>query len=101
MPSAGCHPSRVQRCKDENWAKRWPLMKAATGSGFMLMAAKKAELKATARTTELHFHIRKVNKMVLHYRYRCFPSFPPTHIITGRAWCRDGTWSGTADTRRF
>jgi hypothetical protein len=73
-------------------------MKAATGSGFMLMAAKKAEL-----TTELHFQIRKVNNMVLQYRYlyRCFPSFPPTHIIKGRVWCRDGTWSGTADTRRF
>jgi hypothetical protein len=29
----GCHPSQVQRRKDENWAKRWPLMSAATGSG--------------------------------------------------------------------
>jgi|LauGreDrversion2_2_1035103.scaffolds.fasta_scaffold114575_1 hypothetical protein len=35
----------------------------------VLMAAKKAELKATARTTELHFQIRKVNNMVLQYRY--------------------------------
>ena len=32
---AGCHPSQVQRRKDENWAKRWPLMNAATGSGFL------------------------------------------------------------------
>ena len=50
---AGCHPSQVQRRKDENWAKRWPLMNAATGSGFLLMAAKKAELKATAQPTDV------------------------------------------------
>jgi hypothetical protein len=49
---AGCHPSQVQRCKDENWAKRCPLMKAATGGGFLLMAAKKAQLKATALPTD-------------------------------------------------
>ena len=49
---AGCHPSQVQRRKDENWAKRWPLMEAATGCGFLLMAAKKAELKATALPTD-------------------------------------------------
>jgi len=48
----GCHPSQVQRRKDENWAKRWPLMEAATGCGFLLMAAKKAELKATALPTD-------------------------------------------------
>ena len=50
---AGCHPSQVQRRKDENWAKRWPLMEAATGCGFLLMAAKKAELKATALPTDV------------------------------------------------
>ena len=50
---AGCHPSQVQRRKDENWAKRWPLMNAATGCGFLLMAAKKAELKATALPTDV------------------------------------------------
>jgi len=44
-------PSQVQRRKDENWAKRWPLMNAATGCGFLQMAAKKAELKATALPT--------------------------------------------------
>jgi len=49
----GCHPSQVQRRKDENWAKRWPLMEAATGCGFLLMAAKKAELKATALPTDV------------------------------------------------
>ena len=49
---AGCHPSQVQRRKDENWAKCWPLMNVATGSGFLLMAAKKAELKATALPTD-------------------------------------------------
>ena len=49
---AGCHPSQVQRRKDENWAKRWPLREAATGCGFLLMAAKKAELKATALPTD-------------------------------------------------
>ena len=48
----GCHPSQVQRRKDENWAKRWPLMEAATGCGFLLMAAKKSELKATALPTD-------------------------------------------------
>jgi len=50
---AGCHPSQVQRRKDENWAKRWPLMEAATGCGLLLMAAKKAELKATALPTDV------------------------------------------------
>ena len=30
----GCHPSQVQRRKDENWPKRWALMNAATGSGL-------------------------------------------------------------------
>ena len=49
----GCHPSQVQRRKDENWAKRWPLMEVATGCGFLLMAAKKAELKATALPTDV------------------------------------------------
>jgi hypothetical protein len=49
---AGCHPSQVQRRKDENWAKRWPLMNAATGSGFLLTAAKKAQLKAAALPTD-------------------------------------------------
>ena len=48
----GCHPSQVQRRKDENWAKRWPLMEALTGCGLLLMAAKKAELKATALPTD-------------------------------------------------
>ena len=48
----GCHPSQVQRRKDENWAKRWPLMSAATGSGLLLTAAKKAQLKATALPTD-------------------------------------------------
>ena len=50
---AGCHPSQVQRRKDENLAKRWPLMEAATGCGFLLMSAKKAELKATALPTDV------------------------------------------------
>ena len=49
---AGCHPSQVQRRKDENWAKRWPLMSAAYGSGLLLTAAKKAQLKATALPTD-------------------------------------------------
>ncbi len=49
---AGCHPSQVQRRKDENWAKRWPLMNAAYGSGLLLTAAKKAQLKATALPTD-------------------------------------------------
>jgi len=49
---AGCHPSQVQLRKDENWAKRWPLMNVATGCRFLLMAAKKAELKATALPTD-------------------------------------------------
>jgi hypothetical protein len=49
---AGCHPSQVQWRKDENWAKRWPLMNVATGCRFLLMAAKKAELKATALPTD-------------------------------------------------
>ena len=48
----GCHPSQVQRRKDENWAKRWPLMNAATGCGLLLTAAKKAQLKATALPTD-------------------------------------------------
>jgi hypothetical protein len=39
---AGCHPSQVQRRKIENWAKRWPLMNAAYGSGLLLTAAKEA-----------------------------------------------------------
>jgi hypothetical protein len=30
----GCHPSQVQRRKDESWPKRWALMNAATGSGL-------------------------------------------------------------------
>ena len=47
----GCHPSQVQR-RNENWAKRWPLMEAATGCGFLLMAAKKAELEARALPTD-------------------------------------------------
>jgi hypothetical protein len=42
----------MQRRKDENWAKRWPLMSAATGCGFLLTAAKKAQLKATALPTD-------------------------------------------------
>jgi hypothetical protein len=42
----------VQRRKDENWAKRWPLMSAAYGSGLLLTAAKKAQLKATALPTD-------------------------------------------------
>ena len=49
---AGCHPSQVQRRKDENWAKRWPLMNAAYGSGLLLTAAKKAQLKAAALPTD-------------------------------------------------
>ena len=49
---AGCHPSQVQRRKDENWAKRWPLMSAAYGCGLLLTAAKKAQLKATALPTD-------------------------------------------------
>ena len=49
---AGCHPSQVQRRKDENWAKRWPLMSAVTGCGLLLTAAKKAQLKATALPTD-------------------------------------------------
>ena len=49
---AGCHPSQVQRRKDENWAKRWPLMNAAYGSSFLLTAAKKAQLKAAALPTD-------------------------------------------------
>ena len=48
----GCHPSQVQRRKDENWAKRWPLMNAATGFGLLLTAAKKAQLEATALPTD-------------------------------------------------
>jgi hypothetical protein len=48
----GCHPSQVQRRKDENWAKRWPLMSAAYGCGLLLTAAKKAQLKATALPTD-------------------------------------------------
>ena len=48
----GCHPSQVQRRKDENWAKRWPLMNAAYGSGLLLTAAEKAQLKATALPTD-------------------------------------------------
>ena len=49
---AGCHPSQVQRRKDENWAKRWPLMNAATGCGLLQTAAKKAQLKAAALPTD-------------------------------------------------
>ena len=48
----GCHPSQVQRRKDENWAKRWPLMNVATGCGLLLTAAKMAQLKATALPTD-------------------------------------------------
>ena len=48
---AGCHPSQVQRRKDENWDKRWPLMNVAYGCGFLLLAHKNAALKATALPT--------------------------------------------------
>ena len=49
---AGCHPSQVQRRKDDNWAKRWPLMNVAYGCGFLVLERKTAQLKATALPTD-------------------------------------------------
>ena len=48
----GCHPSQVQRRMDENWAKRWPLMNAAYGSGFLVLESKAAQLMAAALPTD-------------------------------------------------
>ena len=48
----GPHPSQVQRRKDEQWEKGWPLLSVATGCGLLLMDAKKAELKASALPTD-------------------------------------------------
>ena len=50
---AGCHPSQVQQRKDENWAKRWPLMNTAYGCGFLVLESKAAQLKAAALPTDV------------------------------------------------
>ena len=40
----GPHPSQVQRRKDENWARRWPLMLVMTGCNFQPLIARQLAL---------------------------------------------------------
>ena len=40
----GPHPSQVQRRKDENWARRWPLMLVMTGCDFKPLLARQLAL---------------------------------------------------------
>jgi hypothetical protein len=53
----GPHASQVQRRKDENWARRWPLMLVLAGHDFLPTAARRLALAALAPALPTHVAI--------------------------------------------
>ena len=53
----GPHASQVQRRKDENWARRWPLMLVLAGQDFLPTAARRLALAALAPALPTHVAI--------------------------------------------
>ena len=49
----GPHPTQVQRCREERWARRWPFVQVLVFGGLQPLAARRAALQQTALPTDV------------------------------------------------
>ena len=83
--ASGPHPSQVQRRRDENWARRWPLVQVLVLGGFQPLAARRALLQQTALPPDVALP-----------RLPCATAAERLGLVRAKVWSHPGIWRAIA-----
>ena len=83
--ASGPHPSQVQRRRDENWARRWPLVQVMVLGGFQPLAARRALLQQTALPPDVALP-----------RLPCATAAERLGLVRAKVWSHPGIWRAIA-----